>query len=353
MPPGARLVGRTDLVERFVALLAAGEEEGAVAMVTRLRDENVPVESIMLDVIGAAQEQVGRMWADNRWSVAREHTATAVSERAVAVLAADTGPARTGPAVSRGTVVVACVDGEWHALPLQLLAGVLRLRGWRVDVLGSNVPGPRLVAHLHSTEADAVALSCMLPSRLPRAHAAITACRAAGVPVIAGGSGFGAHGRYARRLGADAWEARADSAADLLAGDWPPRTSPPRTSPPPHVAGDEYYRLVGRRSALIDDVSRQLATDHDPSPEMVEASIGDPLIEMAGTLVDFVAAAVYVDDPVIVTDVTRWMAGLLAARHAPERLLIAGLTVLRDLLPDCPTARGMLSRSLSEIAGRP
>jgi methanogenic corrinoid protein MtbC1 len=351
-PPTPRVAGRADLVERFVALLAVGDEEGAVAMVTRLRDEHVPAESIMLDVVGAAQVQVGRLWADNQWSVAREHAATAISESAVAVLAAGTdagADAGIDTAPSRGTVVVACVDGEWHALPVQMLAGVLRLRGWRVDYLGTNVPGPRLVAHLHTTEADAVALSCMLPSRLPRAHAAITACKAAGVPVIAGGRGFGAEGRYARQLGADAWEARADSAADRLADDWPPRTSPA----PPYAGGDEYYRLVARRSALIDGVSRRSAADNDLSPALAEVSLGDSLIDMAGTLVDVVAAAVYVDDPAIVADFTAWMTGVLAARGAPGGLLITGLTVLRDLLPDCPRARVMISRSLHEICRTP
>ncbi|MYT23970.1 cobalamin-binding protein, partial [Streptomyces sp. SID7760] len=108
--------------------------------------------------------------------------------------------ARTQP--SRGRITVACVDGEWHALPARLLAEVLRIRGWHVDYLGAQVPAPHLIAHLHRTGPDAVALSSSIPTRLPVAHATITACQAVGTPVMVGGAAFGPGGRYARLLGA-------------------------------------------------------------------------------------------------------------------------------------------------------
>ncbi|WP_329081611.1 hypothetical protein [Streptosporangium sp. NBC_01469] len=92
------------------------------------------------------------------------------------------------------------------------------------------VPGPHLITHLHQTGPDAVALGCAPATRLPRAHATLTACQAVGVPVMAGGAGFGADGRHARLLGADAWAPTADAAADRLErGDL---TGPPRPARP-------------------------------------------------------------------------------------------------------------------------
>src|SRR4029453_6545228 len=88
--------------------------------------------------------------------------ATAISERALAAVSA-----RTSVRPTRGRVTVACVDGEWPALPVRILGEMLRLDGWRVDFLGANVPGPHLVTHLHQTGPDAVALSCMLAPRPP------------------------------------------------------------------------------------------------------------------------------------------------------------------------------------------
>ena len=163
----------------------------------RLRSGLDP-ESLLLDVIGAVQRRVGQEWAANRLTVAQEHAATAINDRVDRRPSAHVlKPAGAAP----GPVTVACVDGEWHALPARLLAEVLRLRGFQVDYLGAQVPAPHLVAHLHRTGPDAVALSSSIATRLPTAHATITACQAAAHPVIAGGAAFGPDGRYARLLG--------------------------------------------------------------------------------------------------------------------------------------------------------
>ena len=209
-----------------------------------LLDAGRPAQRILIDLIARTQERVGRLWAADEWSIAREHAATAVSERAVAALAAHTVVRPT-----RGRVTIACVDGEWHALPVRILAEMLRLDGWRTDFLGANVPGPHLVTHLHQTGPDAVALSCMLATRLPRAHAAITACRTAGVPVIAGGRGFGPGGRYAQHLGADAWAANAEEAVARLGADWPPPMRDPQISA---FLGDDEYTYVDPPAAGAD-----------------------------------------------------------------------------------------------------
>lgn len=197
--------------EAYLEHIGRADEYGAVDLVLSLLDGGVPAERLLLELIAPAQRRVGELWAANEWSVAREHGATAVSDRAVAAIAAR---ARTAP--TRGRVTVACTDGEYHALPTRLLAEVLRLRGWQVDFLGASVPGPHLITHLHQTGPDAVALGCALATRLPRAHATLTACQAVGVPVMAGGAGFGTDGRFARLLGADAWAPTADAAADHL-----------------------------------------------------------------------------------------------------------------------------------------
>ena len=72
---------------------------------------------------------------------------------------------------------------------------LLGLRGWDVTFLGPSVPADDLAAHLRQLLPDAAGLSCSVPLFLKGALRSIDACRAAGVPVIAGGAGFGAGGR--------------------------------------------------------------------------------------------------------------------------------------------------------------
>ncbi|MEV6813848.1 B12-binding domain-containing protein, partial [Micromonospora sp. NPDC051296] len=101
----------------YLDYLADADEQAAVALARGLLDAGVPAERVLLDLVAAAQAEVGERWARNEWGVAEEHAATHVSERVVAAIA---GYADDQPTGDR--IVVACMDGEWHALPARLVA---------------------------------------------------------------------------------------------------------------------------------------------------------------------------------------------------------------------------------------
>ncbi|MDI6101162.1 cobalamin-dependent protein [Actinoplanes sp. NEAU-A12] len=335
-----------DVADRYLSLVGDGDEQGATALVAALLDNDVPAQRIIVDLIALTQRRVGELWAANEWSVAREHAATAVGERALAAVAV-----RTTTAPSRGRIALACVDGEWHGLPARMLAELLRLDGWRVDYLGASVPGRHLITHLHQTGPDAVALSCMIPTRLPRAHAAITACRAAGVPVIAGGRGFGPGGRYAERLGAQAWAATGEEAVARLSTDWPPRHVIDLAMPDDEffLGDEEYTHLVRSRPQLIATALERLPAAYPGAHHYDEAQL-EATAEDLGHIADFLAAALYVHQQQIFTDFVGWTSSVLRSRGVPPIALRIGLGLVRDQLIDFPAATAMLDDALGTLA---
>ncbi|WP_336217104.1 cobalamin B12-binding domain-containing protein [Nonomuraea sp. LPB2021202275-12-8] len=335
-------------VEALWAAATAGDEHAAAAAAMAALDSGVPMETLLLDVVAAVQSRVGREWAANRITVAQEHTATAINERVVAALAHH--PAlRIYPAPTRGRITVACIDGEWHAFPARLLAEVLRVRGWRVDYLGAQVSTPPLVAHLHRTNPDAAALSSSLAIRLPAAHMAISACQAAGMPVLVGGAAFGPDGRYARLLGADAWAPDARAAADLLAAGPLPRRPTSEQNGPPHLADPEYTQLSLSAADLVRSVVEELAR-HAPETAAYTDQPCGPTAETIAYIVDFLRAALYVDDPELFSSFAGWMAGMFSARGIPARELLAALQTVADRLTDSPRALAMLARVRTELS---
>lgn len=331
--------------DRLWSALEDGDEYTAGAVVLTAVDEGLAPEDVLMEVIAPVQREVGAEWAAGRLSVAREHAATAINDRVVAALAHHVRP---GPDVPpAGRVTVACVDGEWHALPARLVAEVLRLRGWRVDFLGAQVPAPHLISHLHLTAPDAVALSSSLATRLPTAHAAITACQAAGVPVLAGGAAFGADGRYARLLGADAWAPDARTAADLLAAGLPGRSGTPVPRAPallPHLQ-DQEYTLVSRSARqLVRGTLAGLEERFPPLRAYTAAQRGHTVDDLA-QIVDFLATALYTDDPGLFTGFLTWTADILAARHVPPRSLLPALDALHEQLKDFPRALRLIDEA--------
>lgn len=336
------------LRDRLWDAVLEGDERGAIAVVSAAVGAGVAPEDALLEVIAPVQRKVGTEWAANRITVAQEHAATAINDRVIAALSQQ--PAATSMARA-GRVTVACVDGEWHALPARLLAEVLRLRGWQVDFLGAQVPTPHLIAHLHQYAPDAVALSCSIPTRLPAAHAAITACQAAGLSVLVGGAAFGADGRYAHLLGADAWAPDARAASKWLSEDLVRLRLTARHKPEselPHLADQEYSMVGGSKAQLVKWTVAELETRFPAMRDYSEAQ-HEHTVEDVAHIVDFLATALYVDDDDLFTGFIVWTAEVLGARGVPATSLIPALDLLSAQLQDFPRTQRLLTAARTAL----
>ncbi|MER5950252.1 cobalamin B12-binding domain-containing protein [Streptomyces sp. NPDC001904] len=305
-------------------------------------------ERVLLELIAPTQERVGVEWAANTITIAQEHAATAINERCVSAVA-DTAPATPEPA--KGRLTVACVDGEWHALPARLVAEVLRLRGWHVDYLGAQVPTQHLIAHLHQRHSDAVLLSSSIPTHLPVAHTAISSCQTAGIPVIAGGAAFGPDGAYARLMQAG-WAANAGGADALLTkGIESPTVQAARlvNADLPHLEDQEYTMVRQSRRQLVKQTLVDVEEGFPVMRQYTEYQ-RERTVEDIDHIVNYLATALYVDDDALFTRFITWTADILVARGVPAVSLLPALGSLDRQLSDFPratcilaTARGALS----------
>ncbi|AFU02534.1 cobalamin B12-binding domain-containing protein [Nocardia brasiliensis] len=332
-----------ELRDRLWDAVSGRDEYAAADLVLAAVDAGLNPEQVLLEVIAPVQLRVGTEWAANRITVAQEHAATAINDRVIAALAHH--PA-SRPTTVAGRVTIACVDGEWHALPARLVAEVLRLRGWQVDFLGAQVPTHHLVAHLHQHNPVAVALSSSLPTRLPAAHAAITACQATGVPVLVGGAAFGPDGRYAWLLGADAWAPDAPAAADRLARGL--RRTGRGTAVLAHLADQEYTMVARSAPQLVGATVAELENRFPPMRSYTGPQ-RDRTVEDIAHIVDFLSAGLYTDDSDLFRDFIVWTAEILTARGVPAMSLRATLDVLTGALQDFPRALRLLAEASAAL----
>lgn len=335
----------------FDACLAAADEDAAIELAVGLVASGVSAEDVLLRLVAPAQLKVGELWASGEWTVAQEHAATHVSSRTVdEVASAARGTARP-PAGSgaQGRVLVACSDGEWHVLPSRILTEVLRLRGFDVRSLGGSVPPDGILSDVHQHGPDVVALSCTLPWNLPLAYRQIEICRWAGVPVIAGGSGFGPAGAWAYALGADLYAADARDAAEALLHRWPPVLR--GESSVGADAVEAYAMLVRQRPGLLEYLASAL---RDVCPGLGGSS-GTEQEEgtgFLGRLLDSLAAAVFVDDERVFTRHLAFVRTYLAARSADSRCLLAMTDALAGRLNGSPRALDKLSAGRRFLTGQ-
>lgn len=279
-----------------------------------------------LDVVCRAQARVGDAWQRGEWTIAQEHAATAIAEDVVAAVALD---ADVPP--SRGSVVVACTDGEWHALPARVLAESLRLDGWQVRFLGASVPADQMSALVDELGPDAIAVSCSLASSLWTVRELVEVGRGSGVPVLVGGAGVGAEGRWALRLGATRWAPDPGAAAALLASDaWPRFVD---AAPPLDLPDDDAQQLRRQGASLAD------AAVGTGSPAYPLGRERDDL----RLVLRFLSAALLVDDPSLLEEFLGWLRDTLAHQQLPVRQLSAAM----DRLSLPPRARRVLADARS------
>jgi len=183
-------------------LIVTADAPGAWEVLKRAIDAGNEVEDVYLEILTPVLGRIGEMWAGGEIDIAVEHQATSIATRLVGQLSP--WCARRGR--RRGDILIGAPSGERHALPLAILADLLRLKGWEVYDLGADTPADSFV-HAASKVKDlkAVGVSVTSIDSVDGAVDVVRSLRRAigdEVPVILGGNAI--HGiDHARSLGAD------------------------------------------------------------------------------------------------------------------------------------------------------
>ncbi len=201
--------------DRLEARLLAGDMNGAWGIVETCIDGGMEVDEVYLEVISPAMASIGHRWSAGEVDIFLEHRATGLTSRIVARLGARCS--RRGR--SRGTVVVGGPRGEVHALPISMLADIVRLAGFEVCDLGANSPTESFIAAAVESDAVvAVGVSVTYRESLDAAAETVAALHNTlgdSVPVFVGGFAI-ANDEDAMAVGADGWAADARAFVEQL-----------------------------------------------------------------------------------------------------------------------------------------
>jgi len=191
-----------ELQRRYLsAQLAGRRDEGLRIILDDGLRAGAGVPDLQLGVIQAAQEEIGRLWQENRCSIAQEHVATAISQLALAHLYQHLPRV---PATGKH-VLLACVEGELHDLGARIASDFLEMAGFQVTFAGANTPVDSLIALARAAKPDLLALSVSLSFHMPALRRTIARARAelgADLPIAVGGAAIAWDPCAAEELGA-------------------------------------------------------------------------------------------------------------------------------------------------------
>ena len=226
------------LDRRYLEALVRGDAAAAGAVLEEARRSGLTVEQIYLHLLAPALAEVGARWRARRLSVADEHLASEITLREMERLRERLAP----PPDGGPRAVLACVQGEAHAIGLRMFGDFLTIDGWTIDYLGTSVPADDLAELVARRRPVLVALSVTQADRLPALTLAASALRKLGssAPVLAGGAALRGRADAAATLGVEA------VALDARAGVQEARRFAVAARESPGAAED-YFERLGRR----------------------------------------------------------------------------------------------------------
>lgn len=155
----------------FEAALLAGRQHDAQALIDGCLERGCRLVEVEIHVIEPALYSIGEKWQANQVSVAQEHMATAIVQSVMTVALLRCPP----PPPNGKRVLLACVEGNNHAVGLRMVSDAFQLSGWEVQYLGANVPTAALVQQTLAWRPDLVGLSVSFPQQLRVVKAFIAA----------------------------------------------------------------------------------------------------------------------------------------------------------------------------------
>jgi excisionase family DNA binding protein len=199
--PGAGRGGATSAWdERLFQRLIASDQSGAWRVLEAAQAAGMELRNVYWAVVIPAMRRVGEEWAQGELSIAGEHAASQIVVRLISRLSAQIS--RRG--VSKGTIVVGTTATELHTLPLMIAADLIRLEGFEVLDLGSNLPAQSF-AETAATQQRlvAVGISVTAPDQAEAIRETVSELRrAVDAPIFIGGSAIDGP-EHAKLLGAD------------------------------------------------------------------------------------------------------------------------------------------------------
>lgn len=174
--------------KEFLNLLLSGNRSMCSDFAHKYVNNNGSIQELYENILKKALYDVGELWEYNKISVATEHLASAIVE---AILNEFYSKIILNKKNNK-TVIVACVEKEFHQIGIKMISDIFELNGWHAYFLGANTPTQELIAFAKTIKPDMLAISLSIYFHLPIIENMIQMIRKEfpKLPILVGGQAF-------------------------------------------------------------------------------------------------------------------------------------------------------------------
>jgi methanogenic corrinoid protein MtbC1 len=144
-----------DFAKGFLENLLMGNRAECSALAHEYLAQNPSIKDLYEKVFKVALYEVGKLWENNKITVATEHMATAITEGILNELFEQIISSER----NNKKVVLACVEGEKHQVGIKMVADMFEMKGWESFFLGAGIPTSELIRFIREVKPDVVAIS--------------------------------------------------------------------------------------------------------------------------------------------------------------------------------------------------
>jgi MerR family transcriptional regulator, light-induced transcriptional regulator len=135
--------------------LLEGNKTGCIKVIKELESQKIALDDLYVNLFQRSLYQIGKMWEKGKVTVGEEHTATKLTDFLMTSHFNTLKPARS----KNKTVVISCVNKEFHELGAKMIAHLFEYHGWTTYFLGASIPPKELIKYIKTKKPDLVGLS--------------------------------------------------------------------------------------------------------------------------------------------------------------------------------------------------
>ena len=194
--------------------LLNGNRKEASRIVLKEAENGTSIKDIYLNVFQKSQYEIGRLWLENKITVAKEHFCTAATQQIMSQLY----PYIFSTERIGKTMVAANVGKELHEIGIRMVADFFEMEGWDTYYLGANAPASTILQAIEENNADLVGLSIAIPHHITTLRETISSIREklnGNIKILIGGYALNEIGNKWKDFYADGFAPNAQEAIQL------------------------------------------------------------------------------------------------------------------------------------------
>ena len=140
---------------QYFDFLLKGDRDKCTEIVFNLLEQNVQPVDIYENVFQRSMYRVGKLWEQDKITVAHEHIASNITEALIDVVSTKL---KKGKKNSK-KIIITCVEKEFHCLGAKIIADYFDFLGWEVIMLGANTPVNEMLKLIEEKKPDLIGVS--------------------------------------------------------------------------------------------------------------------------------------------------------------------------------------------------